>query len=147
VVDTVYATLPHLLASKGRLGIVSSVLGKLSRPKMSAYVASKFALCGFAETIAYELAPDGVSVTSLNPGRVASNFLRVDNQNRVREDWKSGNSGRMVVPADRAAREIADALYRRKIDATITGHGRFGVFMYRHFPAVVRFGIRRGAAD
>jgi short-subunit dehydrogenase len=114
---------------------------------MSAYVASKFALCGFAEAIAYELAGQGVSVTSLNPGRVASNFIKVDNQNRLRPEWKDGNAGPLVVPTDRAAREMVNALYRRKLDATITGHGRFGVFMYRHFPAFVRFGIRRGIAD
>ncbi len=146
VIDTVYATLPHLIASKGRLGIVSSVLGRISRPNMSAYSASKFALCGFSEAIAYELADQGVSVTCINPGMVASNFRRVDNQNRLREDWREVAPGWLVVPTDRAARDIVNALYRRKMDATITGHGRAAVFAYRHFPGLVRFAIRRATA-
>jgi NAD(P)-dependent dehydrogenase (short-subunit alcohol dehydrogenase family) len=143
VIDTVYATLPHLVASKGRLGIVSSVLGRIARPNMSAYCASKYALCGFSEAIAYELADRGVSVTCINPGMVASNFRRVDNQNTLHEDWSEVAPARLVVPADRAAREIVDALHRRKMDATITGHGRIGVFVYRHFPWLVRIGIRQ----
>lgn len=146
VIDTVYAALPHLVASKGRLGIVSSVLGKMARPNMSAYAASKFALCGFSESIAYELADKGVSVTCLNPGLVESNFRRVDNQNHLREDWKEVASERLMVPADRAAREILNALYRRKMEATITGHGRAAVFVNRHLPGLVRFGIRRVTA-
>ncbi len=146
VIDTVYAALPHLIASKGRLGIVSSVLGKIPRPNMSAYCASKFALCGFSEAIAYELADQGVSVTCINPGLVASNFRRVDNQNQLREDWNEIASARLIVPAERAAREIVNALYRRKMDATITGHGRAGVFVYRHFPGLVRLAIRRATA-
>ena len=146
VIDTVYAAMPHIVASKGRIGIVSSVLGKIPRPNMSAYSASKFALCGFAEAIAYELADKGVSVTSLNPGLVESNFRRVDNENRLREEWDEVAPARLIVPADRAAREIINALYRRKMDATITGHGRAAVFLYRHFPAAVRFGIRRATA-
>ena len=143
VIDTVYATLPHLVASKGRLGIVSSVLGRIPRPNMSAYCASKFGLCGFSEAVAYELADQGVSITCLNPGMVVSNFRRVDNQNRFREDWDEVAYARLTVPADRAACEIVNALYRRKMDATITGHGRAGVFVYRHLPGLVRFAIRR----
>ncbi len=143
VIDTVYATLPHLIASKGRLGIVSSVLGRIARPNMSAYCASKFALCGFSEAIAYELADQGVSVTCVNPGLVESNFRRVDNQNSLRDEWSEVAPARFIVPADRAAREIVSALYRRKMEATITGHGRAGVFVYRHAPGLVRFAIRQ----
>jgi NAD(P)-dependent dehydrogenase (short-subunit alcohol dehydrogenase family) len=143
VLDTVYATLPHLAASHGRLGIVSSVLGTIPRPTMSAYVASKFAVTGFTETIAYELAETDVSVTCISPGMVASNFQRVDNLGQFHADWKAAAPNRLVVPADRAAREITNALYKRKVHAVITGHGRLGVFVYRHAPWLVRFAIRR----
>jgi NAD(P)-dependent dehydrogenase (short-subunit alcohol dehydrogenase family) len=142
VVDTVYATLPHLVASRGRLGIVSSVLGTIARPNMSAYVASKFAVTGLTETLAYELAAQGVSVTCISPGLVESRFRRVDNQGRFHEEWKEPAPERFIVPADRAAREIVNALYRRRVHAVITGHGRLGVFVFRHAPWLVRFGIR-----
>lgn len=143
VIDTVYATLPYLIESKGRLGIVSSVLGKIARPTMSAYSASKFALCGFAEAIHYELAEAGVSVTCLNPGLVESNFRRVDNRGLLREEWDETAPKALMVPAHLAAREIVNALYKRKMEVNVTGHGKAGVWTYRHFPWLVRAMIRR----
>ncbi len=143
MLNTAYAALPHLVAAKGRLGIVSSVLGTIARPTMSAYTASKFAVTGLAEAIAYELPARGVSVTCISPGLVASNFRRVDNTGRFRQDWKETAPQRFIVPADRAAREIVNALYRRKIHAVITGHGRAGVFVFRHAPWLVRSALRR----
>ena len=143
VLDTVYATLPHLEATKGRLGIVSSVLGTIARPTMSAYSASKFAVTGLSETLAYELPARGISVTCISPGLVASNFRRVDNEGEFREEWKETAPKRFIVPADRAAREIVNALYKRKVHAVITGHGKLGVFAFRHAPWLVRFAIRQ----
>jgi len=143
VIDTLYATLPHLLASQGRIGIVSSVLGKIARPTMSAYTASKFALCGLSEALYYELADQGVSVTGINPGLVESNFRRVDNTNRLRVDWTESAPEFLIVSADRAAREIVQALYKRRVDVQVTGHAKVAVFVYRHAPGLVRFAIRR----
>lgn len=142
VVDTVYATLPHLIASKGRLGIVSSILGRIARPTMSAYSASKFAICGFTEAIHYELAELGVSVTCLNPGLVESSFRRVDNRGAFREDWEETAPKALIVPAHLAAREIVTALYKRKMEVNVTGHGKVGVWTHRHFPWLVRAMIR-----
>jgi len=143
VLNTVYAALPHLEASKGRLGLVSSVLGTIARPTMSAYSASKFAVTGLSETLSFELPTRGVHVTCISPGLVASNFRRVDNQGQFRKDWKETAPERFIVPADRAAREIVTALYKRRVHAVITGHGRAGVFVFRHAPWLVRFAIRR----
>lgn len=143
VIDTVYATLPHLLRSKGRLGIVSSVLGKIGRPTMSPYAASKFALCGFAESIYYELADQGVSVTCINPGLVESSFRMVDNDGSFRSEWKDPAPRFFVMPADRAARDILRALHRRRFEAIITYHGKLGVFVNRLFPGLVRVAQRR----
>ncbi len=142
-IDTVYATLPHLAESKGRLAIVSSVLGKIGRPAMSAYAASKFALCGFAESIYYELADLGISVTCVNPGLVESNFRVVDNEGRFRKDWNDPAPQFFVMPAERAAREIVRAIYKRRFESNVTLHGKFGIFMHRHFPWMVRTAQRQ----
>ena len=142
VIDTVYATLPHLIASKGRLAIVSSVMGKLGRPAMSAYAASKFALCGFAESIYFELAEQGVSVTCINPGLVESQFRQVDNKGRFHEGRKDPSPSWLVVPKERAARDMVKAVYRRKAEVTITGHGKAAVFVRSHFPGLFRTVLR-----
>lgn len=142
-IDTVYATLPHLVESKGRLAIVSSVLGKIGRPTMSAYAASKFALCGFAESIYYELADLGISVTCINPGLVESNFRVVDNEGRFREEWTDPAPQFFVMPAERAARDMVRGIYKRRFEVNVTFHGKFGIFMNRHFPWMVRTAQRQ----
>ena len=106
VVETVYATLPHLRASKGRLGIVSSIMGVMAMPAASAYCASKYALCGFGEGIYYDLAAEGISVTLINPGLVESEIRSKDNRgvDTGRPDPAPRN---MVMPAEKAARLIS----------------------------------------
>lgn len=139
VIDTIYAVLPALKASRGRLGIVSSVLGLTGSPTTSAYCASKFALNGLAESLWYELAGDGVSVTCIMPGVVESNFRRVDRYGALHPDRPESAPSWIVVPADDAARAIVRALYRRKFDAVITGHGKAIAKIHQHFPRTVRF--------
>jgi hypothetical protein len=41
------------------------------------------------------------------------------------------------MPAEKAARQIADAIYRRKRIKVITGHGVVAVFLQRHFPGLL----------
>ncbi|MBI4559973.1 MAG: SDR family oxidoreductase [Candidatus Hydrogenedentes bacterium] len=133
VIDTVYAVLPHLEASRGRLGIVSSLLGHIGLPASSAYCASKFALCGLAETLLYELAATGVSVTSICPGIVESNIRRVDNQGVLHPDAIEQAPRFLTYPTDKAARQIVRALYRRKPEVLITGHAKLLLWAHRHF--------------
>lgn len=73
VVNTVKGFLPLVIASGGgRVVVFSSGFGLVSAPRYSAYVASKFAVRGFAESLRQELALDGhpVSVTCVYPGAV-----------------------------------------------------------------------------
>lgn len=141
VFDTVFAALPHLIEQKGRLGIVGSVSGRLGTPGTAPYSASKFAVVGFAESIYYDLAPLGVSVTCINPGFVASEIRSINNTGEF-----VGNPDPvprfLVVPAEKAARQMVRALYRRQAELIVTGHGKAAVFMGRHFPRTVRFAIR-----
>jgi NAD(P)-dependent dehydrogenase (short-subunit alcohol dehydrogenase family) len=63
------AVLPSMRARHaGRLIFVSSVNGFLGFPGLSAYAASKFALEGFAESLRWEVLPDGIYVSLVEPG-------------------------------------------------------------------------------
>ena len=75
VLNGVRAALPALRSSRGRLVLVSSVAGKRAAPGSSAYNASKFALEGWAEALAYEVEPMGVNVVLIQPGPTESGFL------------------------------------------------------------------------
>jgi len=145
VVDTTYAVLPHLLGSRGQLGLVSSVLGRIGTPSSSPYCASKFAVAGLAESLFHEFAVKGVAVTCIQPGVVVSEIRSVDNKGRLHPGHKDPAPAWLVVPTEKAARDIVRALHKRRFNAVITGHGKALVWIKRHFPWIVGFLLRRSA--
>lgn len=64
------AFLPMLRSSSGRLVFVGSVSGLVSSRLLGAYAASKFALEAVADAFRRELAPWGVRVSVVEPGRI-----------------------------------------------------------------------------
>ncbi len=58
----------------GRIVLVSSIGGVIGIPFQAFYSASKFALEGFAEALAYEVAPFGIQVTLVQPGNIRTDF-------------------------------------------------------------------------
>jgi len=67
--------LPHLRQSAaGRIVLVSSIGGLIALPFQGYYSASKFALEGWAEALAYEVAPYGLHVTLIEPGNFRTDF-------------------------------------------------------------------------
>lgn len=138
VLDTVYATLPALTASKGHLGLVSSVMGRVAMPASAAYASSKFAVCGLAESLLYDLARLGIAVTCINPGVVASNIRMVDNRGVFHPDRTDPAPAWLVVPVEKAARAIVRGMARHKFEVTVTGHGKLIAWLGRHFPGVWR---------
>ena len=138
LIDTVHAVLPHLIRSKGRLGLVASVAGELASPQSGAYSASKFAVVGLAETLYYELAAFGVSVTCIEPGFIETEFRSVDNRGVYRPERKDPIPAWICVKAPKAAHAILNALYARRYEAVISFHGKLLVAFHRHFPRTFR---------
>ncbi|CAA2110171.1 SDR family oxidoreductase [Variovorax paradoxus] len=69
--DVTRALLPHMRAHRaGTIVNVSSGAGVFGLPMISLYTASKFALEGFSESLAYELASQGIAVKIVEPGGV-----------------------------------------------------------------------------
>lgn len=142
VLHTVQAALPALKASRGRLGIVGSVAGYVSVPRVAAYSSSKFAVRAIAESLRAELAGDGVSVTHIAPGYVASEIRHKDNDERLDLAAPDTASRWLVVPAEAAARAIARGLRRREAETVVTAHGRVAVWLARLSPGLVRGLVR-----
>lgn len=142
VLHTVQAALPALKASHGRLGIVGSVAGHISVPRVSAYSSSKFAVRAIAASLRAELAADGVSVTHIAPGYVASEIRHKDNDERLDPSSPETAARWLVVPAEAAARAIARGLRRREAETVVTAHGRVAVWLARWSPGLVRALLR-----
>ncbi len=63
------ALLPTFRAQRrGRIAIVSSDSAFFGQPANSIYCASKWAIEGWAESVAYELAPFGIDIALIEPG-------------------------------------------------------------------------------
>lgn len=75
VVRVVHAALPAMRRQGGgRLVLMSSIGGVIGIPFQAFYSASKFALEGYAESLAYEVEPFNVHVTLVEPGNFKTGF-------------------------------------------------------------------------
>jgi len=71
----VQGVLPAMRAQGGgRIVLISSIGGVVAIPFQAFYSASKFALEGLGEALAYEVAPFGIAVTLVQPGNVRTDF-------------------------------------------------------------------------
>ncbi|GAA5159500.1 SDR family NAD(P)-dependent oxidoreductase [Ornithinimicrobium tianjinense] len=68
-VNAAWAVLPGMRErGHGRIGVVTSIGGKVSPPHLLPYATAKFGAVGFTEGLAAELAGTGVTATTLVPG-------------------------------------------------------------------------------
>lgn len=54
---------------------IGSILGKTTRSEGSAYSLSKYGVQGFSESLFKELRSDGIKVSCVNPGSIATHFF------------------------------------------------------------------------
>ena len=100
VVNLTRAVVPVMRQQRsGHIFQVSSVGGRIGHPGLSAYQAAKWAVGGFTEVLAQELAPLGIRVTALEPGG-------------MRTDWGTTAQGAnpAVWPEYRAAMDPVQTL-------------------------------------
>ncbi|HEY4365692.1 MAG TPA: SDR family oxidoreductase [Steroidobacteraceae bacterium] len=77
LMDVTRAVLPHFRKNKGGLIVnVSSRAGIVTLPMISLYNATKFALEGFTESLAYELASQNIAVKIVQPSGTSTNFSK-----------------------------------------------------------------------
>jgi len=82
VIYTTRAAVPVMRKQKsGHIFQVSSVGGRLAHAGNSPYHAAKWAVGGFSDALAAEVAPFGVKVCTLEPGGIRTNWARRAGQN------------------------------------------------------------------
>lgn len=143
VVNTVRASLSELKKTRGRLVLVSSVMGMLAMPAQGPYCASKFAVRAIGLTLAQELHGTGVSCTTIYPGFVESEIGQVGLDGRFDSARKDKRPQKMMWTGDKAAKVIWRAVMKRKREFVFTGHGKIGGFLGRHLPGLVHFAMTR----
>ncbi len=131
------AVAPYMMKQKkGKIVTTASMAAKLGAPLLAHYSASKFAVLGFMQAVAKELAPYGINVNSVCPGFVKTSMqdrevvweakLRgIDDPEKVRKEYIDMTPlGRLCYPEDVAkvvlflASEDADFLTGQAINVT-----------------------------
>jgi NAD(P)-dependent dehydrogenase (short-subunit alcohol dehydrogenase family) len=144
VLRTLVAALPALQETRGRIVLIGSMFGTMSIPGGTPYCMSKFALAGLAGGLGLELAPYGVSVTHVMAVVVDTEIYQVDNHGLHTDMPPRPPPPKMLrLSADRAARQIVSAAYRRRRTYILPVHARMGIFLQRHFPGLAYFVISR----
>ncbi|GAA2234855.1 MULTISPECIES: 3-oxoacyl-[acyl-carrier-protein] reductase [Kitasatospora] len=107
-----------LRARKGRIVLISSVVGLTGSPGQVNYAASKAGLVGFARSLARELGSRNITVNVVAPGFVDTDMTAVLTEERRKEIVSGVPLGRYAAPA-----EIASAVRFLSSDeaAYITG--------------------------
>jgi len=142
VVRTVRAALADLQASRGSIVIVGSIAGHIPMAGISAYGMSKFALRALAGALRGELRSAEINVTLISPGFLASEFRQIDNLGVRHPHAPESIPAWLLVSSEQAARTIVRAVYRRRGECVVTGHGRVLVWLYRHMPWLVEAVLR-----
>jgi NAD(P)-dependent dehydrogenase (short-subunit alcohol dehydrogenase family) len=76
IIKLIQCVLPIMRKQRyGRIINISSLAGRIGFPLSSAYVSSKFALEGLAESLRYEVQDFGIYVTLIEPGVIKTNFV------------------------------------------------------------------------
>jgi NAD(P)-dependent dehydrogenase (short-subunit alcohol dehydrogenase family) len=115
------AVLPALRAARGRIVIMGSIGGRSALPFLGGYAMTKHALEAMADSLRVELAPDGIEVSIVEPGTIATAIWtkpqpladRVSDRYRLRLDrfrLVAASRSSRAAPADRVAAAVEHAL-------------------------------------
>ena len=132
-----HAALPHLKAARGRIVNVASLTGKTGVPTRTGYAASKHAMAGFFDSLRIELADDGVSVTTVYPGFVATGVRRHAFGPDGRPLGESPVDEDAVMSADECARLTLKAADARRRELVMTARGKIGLWAKLVAPGLV----------
>lgn len=136
-VAIVKAILPELIAQpSAKIGVISSLVGRVGSPYRTGYAASKHALHGFFDSLRAEI-PETVSITMVCPGFVKTgvsvNALTGDGSALGTMDNAQAR-GLDVEPSARRALEAIDA---RKLEVYIAGPEGKAIWLMRFAPALL----------
>jgi len=135
VVRMCKAFLPQVKNTKGGLVNIASIFSGIA-----SYCASKFAVRGFSETLAQELVEDGVQVSVVCPGGVATNITRNAEVDALpegmedREDVNTNFDKAAITSAEDAAEIILDGTAKGKLQILVGKDAKRVSLIQRLFP-------------
>jgi len=132
--------LPHLKAAgEGHIVNLSSVFGIIAPPLQTSYVATKFAVRGFSESLRAELAEENIGVTSVHPGAIQTNIIRnarlVTDTHEALRNSTQRLFDRLGTTPDVVAARVVKAIEYNSPRVLITKEARVADALKRFMPA------------
>jgi short-subunit dehydrogenase len=127
---------PMLARRRGHIVIIGSIAGRLGVAGEAAYSASKFAVNGFAEALALELAGAGVGLSLVSPGAVATGFFAARGTPYARH-WPP------PMAPERVAAAVLKAVESDRFDIVVPGWLRVALAVRALAPGAYRWAASR----
>ncbi|MFK2824285.1 SDR family oxidoreductase [Bacillus sp. B190/17] len=126
--------IPHMKArGSGHIINIASQAGKMATPKSSVYAATKHAVLGYTNSLRMEMARDGVRVTAVNPGPIATEFFTLADPSGS----YVANVGRWMLKPEKVARKVVGAMGTAKREINLPRWMSTGSLIYTLFPRTV----------
>jgi len=111
---TVTLTLLPLMLERGsgRIVNIGSIAGRVAAPREAAYVASKFALAGWSDTLAVDLEGSGIAVHHVSPGAIDTPLWDMPDQEQAAFTGPR-------APASKVARAVITAIERGRYETVV----------------------------
>jgi len=140
------ALLPHFVQrNSGQFVVITSLMGVFSSPLRSGYCGAKHALHGFFEALRAEHYDDGICITMVCPGFIATdislNAVVGDGSKQGTMDEKTGAG---MTPLE-CAKRIVKAVRKKKAVVLVGRSETLAVYIQRFFPGLLRRIMRKTA--
>ena len=138
--------LPYFVKRQaGQFVVVTSLMGIFSSPLRSGYCGAKHALHGFFEALRAEHYEDGIGITMVCPGFIATdlslNALTGDGSKQGTMDVKTGSG---MTPLQ-CAKRLVKGVEKRKPEIFIGKSELIAIYLKKFFPGLLRRIMRRVA--
>jgi len=134
LVEMIRVALPALKQGTNPIIVnVASILGRRGMPHSSEYCASKFAVCGFSESLRAELHTHGVDVLLVEPGTTATEFFERVIEKTGEPSWPA----HAAMPPAEVARQTLRAIRRGEHEIVTFRAGKWLLLLNALAPRLV----------
>jgi short-subunit dehydrogenase len=127
-----YASEVMVKQQHGHLILTSSLAGLITVPGWATYVATKWAITGFTDSIRMELKKFNIKVSSLHPGLVKTEFFEKEKANMSEEELDQQNA----VTPEEVADAVYEALFTNKHKILVPSMVKSYSFINKYLPSV-----------
>jgi short-subunit dehydrogenase len=138
-----HAALPFLKASKGQILTIASITGKIGVPSRTYYSAANHALTGFFDALRGEVHDDGINITLVYPGYIATRIREKAINSDGKPHGKTHIAESKAMPVDICVRQILEATATKRRNVYLTLKDKMGTWLKVISPSLIDYIARK----